>query len=173
MDIDTLPFESVRLFKEKNRGKNIKDVVFSELYVLNIPLDSLREELSEKDFVATLLGLHKVDDDMYVIPFPALRKMFGVTLKKSLALKIDGPQLMPGVLTYVLYDGSMLYEVSFRLIDYSGGKSGLSLSLVVYYTESFLERGNEEKVKKRIETVNMTFTENLRKVLSPYLINLA
>ncbi|BCU71042.1 hypothetical protein [Stygiolobus caldivivus] len=173
MDIDSLQFESVRLFKEKNKGKRIKNLVFSELYILNIPLDSLGEELREKDFIATLLGLHKVDDGMYVVPFPALRRMLGVTLKKSLALKIEGPRILPGVLTYVLYDGSILYEVSFRLIDYREGKSGLSLSLVIYYAESFLERRKEEKVKKRIETVHMTFTENLRKVLSPYLINLA
>lgn len=166
MDINSFYFDSVKLFKVKNRGKKVKNVIYSELYNLSLPTQSLFDELKDRDFVATLLGLQKVEDNMYIIPFPALRRMIGVTLKKSLALKIEGPKVIQNIITYVLYDGTLLYEVSFRVIDYSNGKCSLSVSLVIYYTERFLK----DKVKKRFEIVTMSIMENMRKVLAPYLI---
>jgi hypothetical protein len=94
--------------------------------------------------------------------------MLGVTLKKSLALKIEGPKVIQNIITYVLYDGTLLYEVSFRVIDYSNGNCSLSVSLVIYYAETFLKR--KDKVKKRLEIVTMSVMENMRKVLAPHLI---
>jgi|GEM_PF-1236411 len=168
MDINSFRFDSVRLFKAKNSGKKIKNVAYSELYNLSLPTQSLFDELKDRDFVATLLGLQKVEDNMYIIPFPALRRMLGITLKKSLALKIEGPKVIQSIITYVLYDGTLLYEVSFRVIDHSNGNCSLSVSLVIYYAETFLKR--EDKVKKRLEIVTMSIMENMRKVLAPYLI---
>jgi len=72
MDINSFRFDSVRLFKAKNSGKKIKNVVYSELYNLSLPTQSLFDELKDRDFVTTLLGLQKVEDNMYIIPFLAL-----------------------------------------------------------------------------------------------------
>jgi len=135
---------------------------------LSLPTQSSFDELKDRDFITTLLGLQKVEDNMYIIPFLALRRMLGITLKKSLALKIEGPKVIQSIITYVLYDGTLLYEVSFRVIDYSNGNCSLSVSLVIYYAETFLKR--KDKVKKRLEIVMMSIMENMRKVLVHYLI---
>jgi len=135
MDIPLI-FKSAKEFLERNREKKIKEEVWSDSFFLNVDSESLKELLRNINNVTSIFGLVRVLEDIYVYPLPAIRRVIGFTLKRSLSFKIEGPVDRNDMISYVIYGGDVLYEVNFRVVKYGVNISLLFIIIIRYSSKS-------------------------------------
>jgi len=110
-------FETLKEFKQHIKSRPTHFLTSSTMINLKIGDDELRKLIMNKEFVASLLNISKVNEEVYVIPLRSNRRPLGSTLKRSIAAKIEGPKYDAGLPTYVIYAKNLVYKVSFRVFN--------------------------------------------------------
>ena len=110
-------FETLKEFKQHIKSKPTHFLTSSAMINLKLGDDELRKLILNKEFVASLLNISKVNDEVYIIPLSSNKRILGSTLKRSLAAKIEGPKYDGGLPTYVIYAKNLVYKVSFRVFN--------------------------------------------------------
>ncbi|QGR19563.1 hypothetical protein [Stygiolobus azoricus] len=121
-------FETLNEFKKHIKSRRVHSLTKSNVIDINLPRSIVYSIISKRDFFMRLLNLASLDNnDKYLLLLPTKKYVVGSTLKRSLAVRVEGPKSDKGLPTYVIYAGNLIYKISFKVDSIAESKTRVSL----------------------------------------------
>lgn len=153
-------FETYEEFKKHIKSKRTHDSTKSTVVDLQLPKIYVEKVLSNVEFFARLMNLSKIrDDNLFIMPLRTNRNVIGSTLKRSIAVKLEGPKLENGMRTYLIYAGNMVYKISFKVDGIGENFSRVSIIVTM-----------EAILPKLAQMVPSLLLKSMSAIPTPYLI---
>ncbi|BCU71497.1 hypothetical protein [Stygiolobus caldivivus] len=157
-------FETLKEFKAHIKSRRTHSLTKSNIIQVGLPKELVNSMLYNKDFFMRMLNLSRINDnDKFLLPLSSDRNVIGSTLKRSLAVEVEGPKSENGLPTYVIYAGNLIYKINFK-VDKIGERSS-RISLITSFEADI---GNLGRLMPSVVLKKLSILPSPNKILEEF-----